>query len=56
MISTLLPATSHEVNILADALSRNNVQVFFQQRPVAQAQPTPIPQDLWDVVVAIQSD
>ena len=45
-----------EVNILADALSRNNLQVFFRQCPVAETQPTPIPQDLWDVVVAIQPD
>ena len=43
-------------NILADALSRNNTNKFFLSLPKADPLPTPVPEDLLDLVVGSQPD
>ena len=43
-------------NVAADALSRNNLQLFFLSCPKAQPQPTLVPQALWEVIVEEQPD
>lgn len=44
------------VNICADAISRNLLQVFFRENPHARRYPTPIPEYLCDVLVRTQPD
>ena len=44
------------LNGAADALSRDNLPLFFQQVPVAQRAPTPVPQELLDVLVVNRPD
>lgn len=43
-------------NLSADAICRNNMQVFRKQNPTASMNPTPIPHQLWQVLVAAQPD
>ena len=43
-------------NTYADAISRNHLQVFFKENPLAQKHPTPIPGCLWKVLVETQPD
>ena len=43
-------------NTLADALSRNDLPLFFLSHPKASEHPTPVPPHLWDMVVAHQPD
>jgi hypothetical protein len=43
-------------NTLADALSRNNLPLFFLSCPKAHAHPTPVPSTLWSLVVEQQPD
>ena len=43
-------------NNAADALSRNHISLFHQQVPSAAALPTPIPPELWQILVLSQPD
>ena len=43
-------------NNAADALSRNHLPLFHQQVPSADSQPTPIPPELWQILVLSQPD
>ena len=43
-------------NSTADAISRNLLQVFFERIPRARATPSPIPSQLWDILVKSQPD
>ena len=43
-------------NEAADAISRNNLTLFYQQVPEAEQLPTPIPQELWEILVTHQPD
>ena len=43
-------------NEAADAVSRNNLALFYQQVPGAEQLPTPIPQELWETLVTHQPD
>jgi hypothetical protein len=43
-------------NGMADALSRDKLNLFFVSSPKAHRQPTTIPRELWDLVVAVQPD
>ena len=47
-------AGSH--NVIADAISRNLMQVFFYHAPKAEKTPTPIPEPIWEVLVTHQPD
>ena len=38
------------LNIAADAISRFQHQLFFKTLPDADKQPTPIPQDAWQIL------
>ena len=38
-------------NLSADAISRNNLQVFFRENPTARKESTQIPEPLWGVLV-----
>ena len=44
------------LNILADAISRNHLQVLFREVPLAQSQPSPIPEQLWTFVTSHQPE
>ena len=44
------------LNVAADAISRGNLPLFFQQVPTAAQCPTTIPQELLDILVAHQPD
>ena len=52
----------HAVHILgvdnegADAISRNNMHKFFRLHPQASPSPTPLPQDLVDLLIKIQPE
>ena len=39
------------INICADAISRNLLQVFFRENPRARSYPTQIPECLWDILL-----
>ena len=43
-------------NVSADAISRNNLQVFFRENPTANSRPTRIPEPLWKILVTTQPD
>ena len=43
-------------NEAADAISRNNLTLFYQQVPGAEQLPTPIPQELWEILVTHKPD
>ena len=43
-------------NVSADAISRNNLQVFFRENPTANRHPTRIPEPLWEILVTTQPD
>jgi len=43
-------------NTLADANSRNHIDVFFQQAPQASAIPSAIPETLMDLLISQQPD
>lgn len=43
-------------NVAADAVSRNYLQVFHKANPTANTYPTPIPHQLWQVLVVTQPD
>ena len=43
-------------NVSADAISRNNLQVFFKENPTANRSPTRIPERLWEILVTTQPD
>ena len=43
-------------NLSADAISRDNLQVFFTENPIANRIPTPIPEQLWRILVLSQPD
>ena len=45
-----------ERNVVADAISRNNLSLLFSKVPDAFPRPTPIPQDLAEILVAGQHD
>ena len=45
-----------KANLLADALSRNNLPLFLSKVPNANLQPTPIPHHLLDLLLDPQSD
>ena len=44
------------LNILADAISRNHLQVFFKEVLHTQSQPTPIPEQLWTFLMSHQPE
>ena len=43
-------------NLSVDAVSRDNLQVFFRENPTANKEPTQIPEQLWEVLVLSQPD
>ncbi len=43
-------------NIVADAISRNNLQVLQSQSPLMAPHPTPVPTPLWQMLVVQQPD
>ena len=43
-------------NLSVDAISRDNLQVFFTENPTANRIPTPIPEQLWQILVLSQPD
>ena len=43
-------------NTIADAISRDHLQVFFNHAPAASPEPTPIPDPLWSILVSQQPD
>ena len=43
-------------NVLADALSRNKMQLFFSQAPGAIREPTEVPTQLVELLVTVQPD
>jgi hypothetical protein len=43
-------------NLSADAISRDNLQVFFAENPTADRAPTQIPDQLWEILVLSQPD
>ena len=45
-----------KLNNAADALSRNHLPLFHQQVPLADSRPTPIPPELWQILVLSQPD
>ena len=45
-----------DLNVTADAISRNFMQVFFEVNPTADRHPTQIPQALWQVLVESEPD
>ena len=44
------------LNVAADAISRNRIQVLHQTVPTAQQQPDQVPRALWDLLVLSQPD
>ena len=47
-------AGSH--NVIADAISRNLMQVFFSHVPKVDKSPTPVPESVWKSIVTQQPD
>ena len=43
-------------NVAADAISRGNLPLFFQQVPGAEKEQTPLPQELWELLVVQRPD
>ena len=49
-------ADACHLNLSADALSHNHMQVFFSVNPEANRDPTRIPEPLWKILVLSQPD
>ena len=43
-------------NVIADSISRNNLQVLFKEAPSAQHKPTPIPPPVWQFLTSQRQD
>ena len=55
-ISIIVDHIPGKNNVAADAISRGNLPLFFQQVPGAERVQTPVPQELWELLVVQRPD
>jgi len=55
-VSLIAEHVPGEKNRAADAISRGNLSLFFQQVPTAEKEQSPVPRELWELLVVKRPD